>query len=147
MLRREGLMFAIVAGLTVSILYFGYESSYSQEVDCSELSARIKEAEREYKDAHNEQVKAFRNWDKYYKQIHSDTYGGTEKPIADTAEECKSGEGPGGDFCKRALEEYGKLASGEQAAKAELDAAKKNAAKAYGKLDTLKKESKDNNCE
>ena len=147
MLRLKGLIFAIIAGFWVIILSLGYDSSHGQDVDCAELSTQIRESEKEYKDAHHEQVKAFRNWDKYYKQLHSDTYAGTEKPIADEAEKCESGEGPGGDYCKGTLEEYRKLTSGEQEAKAELDAAKKNAAEAYGKLDALKKQAKENNCE
>lgn len=147
MQRRKSIIFAIIAGLSVIILSPDYDASHGQDVDCAELSAQIKEAEKEYKDAHKEQVKAFRNWDKYYKQIHSDTYAGTEKPIADEAEKCESGGDTGGDYCKGTLEDYGKLTSGEQGAKAELDAAKKNAAESYGKLDALKKQAKESNCE
>ncbi|MEQ9619000.1 MAG: hypothetical protein RIG61_07470 [Deltaproteobacteria bacterium] len=147
MLRRKGLRLAIIAGLSIIVLSGGYDSSHGQDVDCTELSVEIKEAEKGYKDAHDEQVKAFRNWDKYYKQLHSDTYAGSEKPIADTAEECESGEDHGGDYCKGTLEEYEKLTSGEQEAKAELDVAKKNAAETYAKLDALKKQAKENNCE
>lgn len=95
---------------------------------CSEIMAQKEEIKKEYKSAKHNESKAFKNWDKYYKQLHSIEYGGTERPLADTAKACESGEGPNELFCKEALKRFGELSGKESQAKNELDAAKAKAA-------------------
>lgn len=147
MLRRKGLMFALTGVLALSAALAGIDYAVGQEVDCEKIAAQIKEAEKEYKPLLSKQKKAFKAWSKYYKQLHSDTYAGTEKPLVDSAKKCESGEETKEEFCKGTMEEYNKILVKEQETKKEFDAARGEATEASEKLYALKRQAKMNNCE
>lgn len=133
-------MFTIAAGSVIS----GY--SQAQEMSCSEILSKKQELKQQYKaEKHNER-KAFDNWDKYYKELHSIEYGGTERPLADTAKACREGDGPSGLFCKEALKRYDELAGKEAQAKKELDATKKNANQMGMNMRALSQQAKEKEC-
>lgn len=147
MLKRKGLMFTLTGALALSAVLAGVEYAAGQETDCKKITAQIQEAEKEYKPLKDKQKKAFDNWSKYYKQLHSDTYAGTEKPLADSAKDCDSGEGVDEEFCKGVMEEYNQISAKEQETKKEFDAAREEAAKASNKIFELKRQAKMNKCE
>lgn len=117
----------IVFGCSFFVTSAYSQDSEDQEMSCDEIMAQEDVLKKDYKSAKHAESKAFKNWDKYYKQLHSIEYGGTERPLADTAKACESGEGPDELFCKEALKRFGELSSKESKAKKELDAAKAQA--------------------
>jgi peptidoglycan hydrolase CwlO-like protein len=145
MYLRKGLILTLVCGVFVLIGVTKYGAA--QETDCGEIMESLKAAEKAYKEARHEQKKAFEEWDKYYKKLHSDTYAGTEEPLVDTMEKCGEGESEPGGFCTRADEDYQDISAKEQEKKKALDEAKQNAAEAGGKVEELKQQAKDGGCE
>lgn len=134
-------VFTFMAGSAVC----GY--SYAQEMSCSEILANKQDLREQYKTEKHNERKAFNNWDKYYKELHSIEYGGTERPLADTAKACREGEGPNEHFCKDALKRYDELAGKEAEAKKELDATKENAEQLGDNMRAFSQKAKEKGCE
>jgi len=145
MYLRKGLILALMCA--VFVLLGGTEYGAAQETDCGQIMENLKAAEKAYKEALHEQKKAFGEWDKYYKKLHSDTYAGTEEPLADTVDKCGEGESEPGGFCTRADEDYQDISAKEKEKKKAFDEAKQNAAEAGGKVEELKQQAKDGGCE
>lgn len=146
MFGRDFFVIILTGALTVMTFTGGAEKAKGQDVDCTQLEAQIQQADQVYKDAHHKQVDAFRIWDKYYKALHSDTYEGTEEPLADTAQKCESDESKG-NYCSGAMEDYENITASEQKAKANLDAAKAEADQAEANLSELKAKAEANACD
>lgn len=103
-----------------------------ESADCPALMSSLDAAEKGVKQAWHAQDEALKEWEKYYRELHSGTYAGTEEPLADTVEKCQAG---GGNYCERALDDYNKIAPKEEAAKKALDAAKADTAQAHAALE------------
>lgn len=112
------------------------ESCPQRESDIAALKAQSKQYQHEYK-------KAFGKWDEYYQELHSRTYEGTGKPLADSAKECSQGGGEREFFCKGTLKAYDNMSAKEEQAKAELDKAQKAYEDARIKLVQAEKASAD----
>jgi len=145
---KYGLMLSVLTGIFV--LAAGSlvsEYSHAEEMSCSEILANKQDLREQYKTEKHNERKAFNNWDKYYKELHSIEYGGTERPLADTAKACQEGDGPNEHFCKDALKRYDELAGKEAQAKKELDATKENANQLGENMRALSQKAKVNGCE
>ncbi|MFI5323530.1 MAG: hypothetical protein ACHQ6U_08370 [Thermodesulfobacteriota bacterium] len=146
MFGRNFNLLVLTVALTILILTPGVEKAKGQDVDCSRLEAQIQQADKVYMEASHKQVDAFRDWDKYYKSLHSDTYEGTEEPLADTAQKCKSDDSKG-NYCSGAMEDYQNISASEQKAKQKLDSANAEQTKAQASLDALKQKAQANGCD
>jgi len=133
-------IFSLTAGAVVS------EYSHAEEMSCSEIKAEKQDLKEQYKSGKHNERKAFDNWDKYYKELHSIEYGGTESPLADTAKACRDGDGPNELFCKEALKRYDELSEKEGNAKKELDASKVDADEMGDKMRALGQKARDSGC-
>ncbi len=133
-------MFTLIIGSVIS------DHSQAEEMSCAEIRAGIAEVRKEYKRAKHKEKKAFDNWDKYYKELHSYEYGGTDRPLAYSAKACREGEGIDERFCKGALDRYDELSGKEAAAKKELDTIKENADQMGGNLAGLRKKADMKGC-
>jgi hypothetical protein len=122
------------------------EKSNAQGVDCSQLNAQIKQADRVYKEAQHKQEDAFKDWDRFYRSLHSDTYGGTDEPLANTAQKCESSDSKG-DYCKGAMDDYQNMTESEKNAKQKLNVANAEEGKALETLNTLKLKAQENGCD
>ena len=114
--------------------------------DCEEILAQLKEAKAVHNADYKEKGKAFNNWRKYNKELHSMSYEATDEPLADSAEKCEKGDYLGKDFCKGVLEEYNKILAKEKPAKAELDAAAAKSKESKTKYNILLREAYEMNC-
>lgn len=133
---------AICAPLSIAWAQDGESSSMS----CEQITSRQNELNEQYKSQRKHKKKAFENWDKYYKQLHSIEYGGTERPLADTAKQCKEGGGPDELFCKEALKRFDEISGKEAQAKQELDSAEQDLAETGSELDKLNGLSENKGC-
>ncbi|MGD9652078.1 MAG: hypothetical protein AB7I96_10170 [Candidatus Dadabacteria bacterium] len=113
--------------------------------DCEALMSSLDAAEKGVKEAWKAQSKALKEWEKYYEELHANTYAGTEEPLADTVAKCQAGGG--GSFCERALEDYGKVAPKEEAAKKAADEARANTHKAQADLEKARGAVTAGNCQ
>ena len=109
--------------LFVAPAYF-VSSAQEPGSDCDSVIAKLETAKTEYEADHKEQKKTYENWSKYNKQLHSDSYGLTDQPLADSYNKCKSGEVERKDFCKGVIKKYDEISAKEIPAKEEYDAAK-----------------------
>ncbi len=114
--------------------------------DCEEILAQLKEAKAVHDVDYKAKGKAFNNWRKYHKELHSMSYEATDEPLADSAEKCEKGDYLGKDFCKGALEEFNKISAKEKPAKAELDAAAAKSKESKTKYNILLREAYEMNC-
>lgn len=121
-------------------------NAVGQDVDCEQIMSQLKEAKSEYKDYRHEAKKAFENWDKYYKELHSYTYEATDQPLAVSAKKCETGEGLGKAFCKGALDKYNEISAKEGPAKVELQGARAKASEARQNLNLLVKQADMKGC-
>ena len=121
-------------------------NAVGQDVDCEQIMSQLKEAKSEYRDYRHEAKKAFENWDKYYKELHSYTYEATDQPLAVSAKKCETGEGLGKAFCKGALDKYNEISAKEGPAKVELQGARAKASEARQNLNLLVKQADMKGC-
>ncbi len=121
-------------------------NAVGQDADCVAIMSQLKEAKSEYKDYRHEAKKAFENWDKYYKELHSYTYEATDQPLAVSAKKCETGEGLGKAFCKGALDKYNEISAKEGPAKVELQGARAKASEARQNLNLLVKQADMEGC-
>jgi cell division protein FtsB len=146
MFGRNHYLLILTCALTVMTFTGGAERAKGQDVDCSQLEAQIQQADQVYKEARHKQADAFGDWDKYYKSLHSDTYEGTDEPLADTAQKCESDDTKG-NYCSGAMVDYENMTASEKKAKQKLDAANAEEAKAQANLDALKQKAQANGCD
>ena len=121
-------------------------NAIGQDVDCEQVMSQLEEAKSQYKADYKEQKKAFENWDKYYKELHSYTYEATDQPLAVSAKKCEAGEGLGKAFCKGALDKYNEISAKEGPAKAELMSARAKASEARQNYNLLVKQADMEGC-
>lgn len=121
-------------------------NAIGQDVDCEQIMSQLEEAQSQSKDYRHEAKKAFENWDKYYKELHSYTYEATDQPLAVSAKKCETGEGLGKDFCKGAVQKYGEISAKEGPAKVELQGARAKASEARQNLNLLVKQADMKGC-
>ena len=121
-------------------------NAVGQDADCVAIMSQLKEAQSQSKDYRHEAKKAFENWDKYYKELHSYTYEATDQPLAVSAKKCEAGEGLGKAFCKGALDKYNEISAKEGPAKAELMSARAKASEARQNYNLLVKQADMEGC-
>jgi hypothetical protein len=121
-------------------------NAVGQDVDCEQVMSQLKEAQSQSKDYRHEAKKAFENWDKYYKELHSYTYEATDQPLAVSAKKCEAGEGLGKAFCKGALDKYNEISAKEGPAKAELMSARAKASEARQNYNLLVSQADTEGC-
>jgi len=114
--------------------------------DCKEILAQLEEAKAVHNADYKAKGKAFNNWRKYNKELHSMSYEATDEPLADSAEKCEKGDYLGKGFCKGVLEEYNKILAKEKPAKAELDAAAAKSKESKMSYNILLRQSYEMNC-
>jgi hypothetical protein len=114
--------------------------------DCKEIQAQLKEAKAVHNADYKAKGKAFNNWRKYNKELHSMSYEATDEPLANSAQKCEKGDYLEKDFCKGVLKEYNKISAKEKPAKAELDAAAAKSKESKTKYNILLRQSYDMNC-
>jgi hypothetical protein len=114
--------------------------------ECEEIQAQLKEAKAVHDADYRAKGKAFNNWRKYDKELHSMSYEATDEPLADSAEKCEKGNYLGKDFCKGALEEFNKISAKEKPAKEQLDAAAAKSKESKTKYNILLREAYEMNC-
>lgn len=144
MKMRYGFVLLAAGALTLAGLATGIDKAGAQGADCAALVSSLDAAEKNVKQAWHAQNGALKEWEKYYSDLHSGTYAGTEAPLADTVESCQAG---GGNYCERALEDYNKIAPKEEAAKKALDAARANTAQAHAALEKARDAVAAGNCQ
>ena len=143
---KNSLILLILTGMfTPIVLSVLFDCSVAEEVSCTEIKSSYMEDKEAYKRAKHEEKKAFDKWDKYYKELHSYEYEGTDRPIADNAKTCRE-EGSDDFFCKGTLRRYDELAGNEAEAKKELDTIKQNADQMGADLSELRKQMNMNGC-
>ena len=123
------------------------QDSGAEEVSCEEILSEKQDLKEQNTALRHNDKKAFNTWDKYYKELHSIEYGGTERPLADSAKACREGDGPGGLFCKEALKRYDELAEKEGQAKKERDATKEKADQLGANMRALSQKAQESGCE
>jgi hypothetical protein len=114
--------------------------------ECEEIQAQLKEAKAVHDADYRAKGKAFNNWRKYDKELHSMSYEATDEPLADSAEKCEKGNYLGKDFCKGALEEFNKISAKEKPTKEQLDAAAAKSKESKTKYNILLREAYEMNC-
>jgi len=114
--------------------------------DCKEILAQLEEAKSKHHTDYKAKGRAYNNWRKYNKELHSMSYEATGEPLADSAEKCEKEDYLGKDFCKGVLEEYHKILAKEKPAKAELDAAAAKSKESKISYNILLRQSYDMNC-
>ncbi len=144
MKMRYGFVLLAAGALALAGFATGIDKAGAQGADCAALASSLDAAEKNVKQAWHAQNNALKEWEKYYRALHSGTYAGTEEPLADTVESCQAG---GGNYCERALEDYNKIAPKEEAAKKELDAARANTAQAHAGLEKARDAVVAGNCQ
>ncbi|TFG77158.1 MAG: hypothetical protein E4H21_04235 [Thermodesulfobacteriales bacterium] len=122
------------------------EAPTEETSDCDEILAQLEEAKSKYNTDYRAKGKAFNNWRKYNKELHSMSYEATDEPLADSAEKCEKGDYLGKDFCKGALEEFNKISAKEKPAKEELDAAEAKSKESKISYNILLRQSYEMNC-
>lgn len=121
-------------------------NAVGQDADCVAIMSQLKEAQSQSKDYRHEAKKAFENWDKYYKELHSYTYEATDQPLAVSAKKCEAGEGLGKAFCKGALDKYNEISAKEGPAKVELQGARAKASEARQNYNLLVRQADMEGC-
>jgi len=121
-------------------------NAIGQEADCEAIMSQLKEAKTQYRDSKHEAKKAFENWDKYYKELHSYTYEATDQPLAVSAKKCETGDYLGKDFCKGAVQKYDEISEKEGPAKVELEGARAKAGEARQNYNMLVKQADSQGC-
>ena len=121
-------------------------NAVGQDVDCEQVMSQLKEAQSQSKDYRHEAKKAFENWNKYYKELHSYTYEATDQPLAVSAKKCETGDYLGKDFCKGALDKYNEISAKEGPAKAELMSARAKASEARQNYNLLVSQADTEGC-
>jgi len=138
------MLFAVLGLLVTPTIFASY--AIGQDADCEQVMSQLKEAKSQYKDYKHEAKKAFENWDKYYKELHSYTYEATDQPLAVSAMKCEQGEGLGKAFCKGAVQKYGEISAKEGPAKAELMSARAKAFEARQNYNLLVSQADTEGC-
>ena len=113
---------------------------------CDKILAEVKAAKAVHDADYKAKGKAFYNWRKYNRQLHSMSYEGTDKPIVDSVKTCEEEDKPGKDYCKRVMKVYNEIEPKEKAAKEQLDAAEAKSNKSRSKFNVLLAESNEMNC-
>ena len=139
-----GFVLLAAGAFALACVVAGADKAGAQGADCTALMSSLDAAEKNVKQAWGAQKKALKEWEKYYSDLHSGTYAGTEEPLADTVESCQAG---GGNYCERALDDYNKIAPKEQAAKKALDAARADTAQAHSALEKARDAVTAGNCQ
>lgn len=145
-MRYFAMLFILAGVFTLSGVLAQAEQAQTEEMSCEEIMAQKDELRKEYKSGKHDERKAFKKWDKYYKELHSMTYAGTEMPLSDTVKSCNKGEGPDELFCKDAEKRYNEISSKEAEAKQELDAQKEDAEKKGDEMRALGAKAKSQGC-
>ena len=145
-MRYIAMLFMVACVFALSAGFVTAQEAQNEEMSCEEIMAQKGELRKEYKSGKHAERKAFEKWDKYYKEIHSMTYGGTDRPLADTVKSCDEGDGPNELFCKEAKKRYNELASKEAEAKKELDATKQQAEEKGGQMRVLGAKAESQGC-
>jgi len=144
---KYGLLLLVAAGMFALAADRGLSQDTSaEETGCEEILSEKQDLKEQYTAQKHNEKKAFSNWDKYYKELHSIEYGGTERPLAETAKACREGDGPDKPFCKEALKRYDELAEKEGQAKKELDATKENAGQLGASMRALSQKAQEKGC-
>ena len=133
----------VITLLVVPVLFV---SNAHADNNCDAVQAQLEAAKSQYKADFKEQKKAFENWSKYNKELHSYSYGLTDEPLADSYINCKSGEMDNKDFCKGVMEKYDEITSKEAPSKAEYDAAEDKADASRQAYNDLVSEASDIGC-
>ncbi len=141
---RYGFVLLAAGALALAGAVAGVDKAGAQGADCAALMSSLDAAEKGVKQAWDTQKKALKEWEKYYSDLHSGTYAGTEEPLADTVAKCQAG---GGNYCERALDDYNKIAPKEEAAKKALDAARADTASAHAALEKARDAVAAGNCQ
>ncbi len=138
------MLFAVLGLLVIPTIFASYANG--QDADCEQVMSKLKEAKSQYKDCKHEAKKAFENWDKYYKELHSYTYEATDQPLAVSAKKCEAGDYLGKDFCKGAVQKYGEISAKEGPAKVELQGARAKASEARQNYNLLVRQADMEGC-
>jgi hypothetical protein len=138
------MLFAVLGLLVIPTIFASY--AIGQDADCEQVMSQLKEAKSQYKDYRHEAKKAFENWDKYYKELHSYTYEATDQPLAVSAKKCEAGDYLGKDFCKGAVQKYGEISAKEGPAKVELQGASAKASEARQNYNLLVRQADMEGC-
>jgi hypothetical protein len=140
-----GIRYVLVLLVLGAFTLAGDRAGAQESTDCEALLSALDSAEKEVKQAWDAQKKALKEWGKYYKDLHANTYAGTEEPLAATVEKCQAGGG--GSFCERALDDYNKIAPKEEAAKKALDEARASTHSAQAALEKARDAVTAGNCQ
>lgn len=140
-----GTRYVLVLLVLGAFMLAGARAGAQDGADCEALMSSLDAAEKGVKEAWKAQSKALKEWEKYYEELHANTYAGTEEPLAETVAKCQAGGG--GSFCERALEDYGKVAPKEEAAKKAVDEARANTHKAQSDLEKARDAVTAGNCQ
>ncbi len=138
------MLFAVLGLLVIPTIFASY--AIGQDADCEQVMSQLKEVQSQYKDYEHEAKKAFENWDKYYKELHSYTYEATDQPLAVSAKKCEAGDYLGKDFCKGAVQKYGEISAKEGPAKVELQGARAKAPEARQNYNLLVRQADTEGC-
>lgn len=122
------------------------EATKAAKPECDEILAKVKDAKAVHHADYKAKGKAFFNWRKYNRELHSMSYLNTDKPLADSVQKCQEEDKPGKDFCKGVMKEYDKISPKEKAAKEKLDAAEEKSNKSRLNYNMLLEEAHEMNC-
>lgn len=122
------------------------ETPKDGKADCEPIEAKLKEAKAQHDADHKAKGKAYYNWKKYYKQLHSESYLNTDSPIIDSVKKCETDENPGKDFCKGVMKKYNEISPKEKSAKEELTAAEAKSNESRKNYNLLLAEANEMNC-
>ncbi len=122
------------------------QDNQASEVNCDEIIANLNELKSEYDAAFKEQKKAFENWQKYFKELHSYSYLDTDKPLIDSYKECEGGGGSGKDFCKGVFKNFDEITAKEDPAHEAYDSAEHKANEARNKYNSAVQTASDQGC-
>ena len=139
-----------IKNLLVIILFslpvFFVSNAQELDNDCDEVVAQLKAAKSQYEADYKQQKKSYENWSKYNEELHSNSYGLTDEPLAESYKKCKSGEIDKKDFCKGVTEKYDEISGKEAPAKAEYGAAEATAYKSRHEYNVLVTQARELGC-
>lgn len=122
------------------------DATADDKAPCEPIKAKLKEAKDQHNADHKAKGKAYYNWKKYYKQLHSESYLNTDSPIIDSVKGCEEEDKGGKDFCKGVMKKYNEIAPKEKAAKEQLDAAEEKSSESRKNYNLLLAEANEMNC-
>jgi len=136
----------LMAVAVVSSIGFGITEARAEDVLCDDMRANIGQLQQEDEKLKKEEKEARNKASDVYKQLHSYTWEGTGKTLANIAAECQSGEGDKA-FCKGNMERFNEMMSEQKSANLKMKWASNKRGENDLKLKSLKSQAKRMGCD